>query len=164
MIAFVAAIDEKNGLSSNGDLLVKLPVDLKRFKRLTSHATVLMGRKTYKSIGHALPDRQNIILTRQTDFNAPDCVCVNTVEKALGACDSEQLFIIGGGEIYRLCLPLCETLYLTHIHHTFDQADTFFPDINFEEWDCVFKEDHPADAQHPYAFSFVDYQRKLRKP
>jgi len=158
MMTAIAAIDEKNGLGKNGELLVKLPIDLQRFKRLTMHGAILMGRKTYESIGHPLPDRENIILTRQQHLDIPGCICINNLAQAF----KRPLFVIGGGDIFSLCLPLCETLHLTHIHHTFEASDTFFPAIHPEEWDIVFEEYHPADAKHPYAFSFVDYRRKTK--
>lgn len=158
MIAAIAAIDERNGLGRRRDLLVKLPIDLQRFRRLTTHAAVLMGRKTYESIGRPLPHRQNIVLTRQHDLHIPGCLCVNTLAEV----PQRPLFIIGGGDIYRLCLPYCDTLYLTHIHHTFEEADVFFPAINLDEWAISVEEYHAADTTHLYPFSFVDYRRKTK--
>lgn len=158
MMIAIAAIDAQHGLGKNGDLLVKLPIDLQRFKRLTLHGAVLMGRKTYESIGRPLPHRENIILTRQRDLHIPGCTCIHSLEQL----PKQGVFVIGGGDIYRLCLPWCDTLHLTHIHHTFEGSDTFFPAIHPEEWDIVFEEHHPADDKHPYAFSFVDYRRKTK--
>lgn len=156
MLIAIAAIDQQNGLGRNGTLLVKLPMDLQRFKRLTIHGSVLMGRKTYESIGHRLPDRENIILTRQQKLEIPGCICINNLEEV----SHRPLFLIGGADIFNLYLPLCNTLHLTHIHHTFEGTDVFFPRINPDDWSIVFEEHHPADAKHPYAFSFVDYQRR----
>jgi dihydrofolate reductase len=155
----LAAMDQQRALGLDGDLLVKLPDDLKRFKQLTLHSSVLMGRKTYESIGHALPHRQNIVLTRQAGFIAPACVTVSSLEEAFAVCEHEKLFVIGGADIYRLCMPLCHTLYITQIHHTFERADTFFPEINKDEWKLVSDEYHPADEEHPYAFSFKTFLR-----
>ena len=164
-LSIIVAIDEKNAIGRNGDLLCYLPNDLKHFKTITSGHNVIMGRRTFESLPKgALPNRTNIVITSDEAKNYPNCIVVRSLEEALFNCtDDAQPFIIGGGKLYRSTIYLTKTLYLTRIHHTFDDADTFFPEIDFSEWELVEKEEHKADEKHGYDYTFLKYERKLNE-
>ncbi len=161
-IALIVALDEQNAIGRGGDLLCHLPNDLKRFKQITTGHTVIMGRKTYESLPKgALPNRTNIVITSDHAENYPGCIVVRSVEEALTHYkEGEKIFVIGGGMLYRTTLSLADQLYITRIHHTFSDADTFFPGINTSEWKLIEKEPHEADEKHPYAYSFLTYTKK----
>lgn len=159
MIYLIAAIDEQYALGKQGKLLCHLPLDLKHFKKTTLHQSILMGRKTYDTIGRSLPERENFILTHQKDLQIPGCFCVNSLKEALEKKHSEILWVIGGGEIYSQCLPYAEKILLTKIHHTFENADTFFPKLDSKEWEITSEEFHASDEKNSYDFSFVTYQK-----
>ena len=158
----IVAIDENNAIGRDGDLLCHLPNDLKHFKTITSGHTVVMGRRTYESLPKgALPNRVNIVITSDDAENYPNCVVVRSLEEAFEKAPSDkEIFIIGGGQLYRSSLDLIDTLYLTRIHHLFEDADTFFPEINFDEWELTEKEEHQADEKHKYDYTFLKYERK----
>lgn len=158
-ISLVVAISKNNGIGKNNQLLWHLPNDLKFFKRTTSGHTVIMGRKTYESIGKALPNRRNIVITRQLDFHPENVEVVNSLEQALQACQSnEEVFIIGGAEIYKQTLPLADRLYLTKVNVELE-ADAFFPTIQLDEWNIVEHESHIADEKHAYDYEFFILER-----
>lgn len=158
-IAIIVALDEQNGIGRNGGLLCHLPGDLKHFKEITTGHAIIMGRKTYESLPNgALPNRTNIVVTSDAEENYPGCIVVRSVDEALTHC--ETAFIIGGGKLYQSTLHLADKLYLTHIHHTFNDADTFFPEVNFEEWELVHSETHKKDEKHKYDYSFMTYIKK----
>lgn len=161
-IAIVVALDENNGIGRKGDLLCHLPNDLKHFKQITTGHTVIMGRKTYESLPNgALPNRTNIVITSDHAEKYPGCIVVRSVEEALIYCkDAERTFIIGGAKLYGSTLPLADQLYLTRIHHTFADADTFFPKIDFEKWNLIDNEPHEVDEKHRYAYTFLTYTKK----
>jgi dihydrofolate reductase len=165
MIAIVVVIDEKNGIGKNGGLLCHLPNDLKHFKKITTGHTIIMGRKTYESLPNgSLPDRINIVVTSGDVNNFPGCIVVRSIEEALSVSKShEKVFIIGGGELYRTTFHLVDTLYLTRIHNTFNDADTFFPNIDFKDWELIEEERHMADDKHLYPYTFLTYYRKKVK-
>jgi dihydrofolate reductase len=132
MISIICALDNNRGIGKNGQLPWRISQDLKYFKELTKGNCVIMGRKTYESIGWSLSDRVNIVITRDPDYLAEGCFVVNSVETALEKAKSlekEKTFVIGGGEIYKLVLPFSDKLYLTLIDGNYD-ADTFFPDYS----------------------------------
>ncbi len=158
-IAIIVALDEHNGIGRNGELLCHLPEDLKHFKQLTTGHSIIMGRKTYESLPKgALPNRTNIVITSDLAENYPECIVVRSVEEALAHCkDEEVVFIIGGGELYRSSLHIADKLYLTRIHHTFDDADTFFPIFDPDKWELTHNEEHKADEMHNYNYSFLTY-------
>jgi dihydrofolate reductase len=162
MIAIVVVIDEKNGIGKNGGLLCHLPNDLKHFKKITTGHTIIMGRKTYESLPNgSLPDRINIVVTSGDVNNFPGCIVVRSIEEALSVSKShEKVFIIGGGELYRTTFHLADKLYLTRIHNTFNDADTFFPNIDFKDWELIEEERHMADDKHLYPYTFLTYYRK----
>ena len=156
MIAIVVATAENNAIGKNNELLWHLPADLKHFKQLTTGHPIIMGRKTFESIGKPLPNRTSIIVTRQADYKQENCVVVQDVKSALEKAQKldEQVFIIGGGEIYKEMLPFTDTIYLTKVHDTFD-ADTFFPELNPDNWQETEREDFKPDEKNKYAYSFI---------
>ena len=161
-IAIIAALDEQNGIGRNGGLLCHLPADLKYFKEKTSGHSIIMGRKTYESLPKgALPHRTNIVITSGKAEKYPGCLVARSLDEALTyAKDEELLFIIGGGQLYRTSLHMADVLYITRIHHLFEDADTFFPDIDSAKWELVEEDEHDKDEKHPFRFSFQTFLRK----
>ncbi|MEM0544002.1 dihydrofolate reductase [Flavobacterium sp. j3] len=159
MIILIAAIAENNALGKNNQLLWHLPDDFKRFKNTTSGHFIIMGRKTFESFPRPLPNRTHVIISRQKDFNIPDCIVVNSLDDAIKACPkNETIFIIGGGEIYNQSIEIADTLDITRVHHSFD-ADTFFPEIDLTKWKLTSQDFHPKDEKHNYDFTFETYSR-----
>lgn len=159
-LSILAAKSENNIIGNDNRLVWHLPADLKHFRELTTGGTVIMGRKTYESIGKPLPNRENIVITRQKDYPAPGCRVVGSLQEAIQLSDQEEnVFIVGGGEIYRQAMDIAGTLYITEVHAEF-QGDTVFPEIDGNTWEETFREDHSADEKNPFGFSFVTYQRK----
>lgn len=161
-IAIIVIVDENNGIGKDGDLLCHLPNDLKHFKKITTGHTIIMGRKTYESLPKgALPNRINIVITSDNADNYPGCIVARSVDEAiLLTKDKEKVFIIGGGKIYSSTLHLANKLYLTRIHHKFKDADTFFPEIDFNNWELIEEEKHKADDKHLYDYSFTTFIKK----
>lgn len=161
-VAIIVIVDENNAIGKDGDLLCHLPNDLKHFKKITTGHTIIMGRKTYESLPKgALPNRINIVITSRDEVNYPGCIVVRSVEEAfLLTKDKEKTFIIGGGKIYNSTLHLANKLYITRIHHIFEEADTFFPEIDFNNWELIEEENHKADDKNLYDYSFTTYIKK----
>ncbi|MFC0603902.1 dihydrofolate reductase [Winogradskyella pulchriflava] len=161
-LTIIVAAGEDNAIGKDNDLIWHLSDDLKRFKNLTSGHHIIMGRKTFESFPKPLPNRTHIVITRQSDYNAPSgVIVVNNLEDALDAARTDnQPFIIGGGEIYKQSLALANKLEITRVHATFKNADTFFPEIDESKWQEVSRTAHEADEKHAYAFSFITYRRK----
>lgn len=165
-IAIVVAVGQNSEIGSKGGLLWKLPRDMKFFKEVTMGHYVLMGRKTWESIPpnyKPLDGRVNMVVTRQKDFRDEGCIVFADLETAYQhakECGEGELMIIGGGEIYRLAMPKTDIIYLTRVHESFPEADTYFPDINSEEWEEVNRVDQPADGKHAYPFSFIKLERR----
>jgi dihydrofolate reductase len=139
-----------------------LPADLKHFKTLTTGHPIVMGRKTYESIGRPLPNRTNIIMTRKQGLHFPGCQVVNSLEAAIQCAvaeRSEEIFIIGGAEIYKQCLPYTRRIYLTLVHGVV-KGDTFFPELNLNEWEEIERSYHAADENHAFAYSFIQLEKK----
>jgi dihydrofolate reductase len=158
-LSAICAMSENRVIGRQNQLPWRLPADLKHFKKITTGHPIILGRKTYESIGRALPDRCNVVITRDADFQAPGCVVVNSIETALLAVDySEQAFVIGGALLYQQLLPKVQRLYLTEIHHFFD-GDAYFPELDMSEWREIERESHTADAKNAYAYSFVVLER-----
>ncbi|MFN0291750.1 dihydrofolate reductase [Pedobacter helvus] len=156
----VVAISSNNAIGKDNQLLWHLPADLKHFKNITSGHTIIMGRKTYDSIGKPLPNRRNIVITRQNGLQLTGVEVVNSLEDALSLCKAEeQVFIIGGAEIYRQALPLAHKIELTRVHQEFD-ADAFFPQLDNETWKEVWKEDHLPDEKNKFAYTFSTLERR----
>jgi len=161
IISIIAAIDENNGLGKNNQLLCHLPNDLKYFKSVTQGHTVIMGRNTYESLPNgALPNRRNIILTRNKDFKAEKCEIASSLTEAINMCSNEEeVFIIGGGSAYRESILLADKLYITYIHHSFEGVDVFFPAIDKSIWHEISRQVNEADDKNIYPHSFVVYTR-----
>ena len=160
MITLIAAAAENNALGKNNDLIWHLPDDFKRFKSITSGHYIIMGRKTFESFPKPLPNRTHVIITRQKNYNPENCIVVNSLEKAIAACPKdEDVFVIGGGEIYKQSIAIADKIELTRVHSTFE-ADTFFPEIDTTIWDLVQEEFHPKDEKHNFDFSFQTYLKK----
>ena len=159
LLSAVVAAAENNAIGKDNQLLWHLPNDLRFFKRTTTGHTVVMGRKTYESVGKPLPNRRNIIITRQAGYTAPGAEVVNSLAAALERCaDEEEVFIVGGAEIYRQALPLLDRIYLTRVHAQ-PEGDTFFPELGGKDWQLVSEEKHPADDRHAYSYAFMIYER-----
>ncbi|MEN8966567.1 MAG: dihydrofolate reductase [Polaribacter sp.] len=161
MITVIAAIAKNNALGKNNDLIWHLPADLKRFKKVTSGHYILMGRNTFESIGKPLPNRTTIIITRNKNYFKEGCLIANSLEKAIElAKDEEQIFIIGGAQIYKetIAKDLADQLDITLVHKEFD-ADVYFPEIDLQKWKIVAREDFKADEKNEYEYSFLSYQK-----
>lgn len=161
MMTIIAAIAQNNAIGFENKLIYWLPNDLKRFKALTTGHTIVMGRKTFESLPKgALPNRRNMVLTRQTDFTAPGIEVFHSLKEALDAClPDEEIYIIGGESLYREALPLADRLCLTHIEDTPEQADAFFPEIDKKVWKAEQEEAHDTDEKHQFRYRFTDYIR-----
>ena len=158
-VTMIAAAGENNALGKDNQLIWYLSDDLKHFKNLTKGHHVIMGRKTFESMPKALPNRTNVIITRQKDYKAENAHVVHSLEAALAFVeDDEQPFIIGGGEIYRQGLDYADSIELTRVHEEFE-ADTFFPEIDSAKWREVWRENHDKDEKHKHAFSFIRYEK-----
>lgn len=161
-ISIIVAIANNNAIGQNNDLLAHVPGDLPRFKKLTTGHTVIMGRKTFESLPNgALPNRRNIVISRQADLSLEGCEVVSSVEEAINSVKNEdEAFVIGGGIIYKEMLPFANKLYLTIVNKEFPQADTFFPEIDFSQYEETYREDISDHPKVSFTFSFVDYKRK----
>lgn len=165
IISLIAALTENRVIGRDNDLPWHLPDDMKYFMQTTSGHHVIMGRKNYESIPdkfRPLPNRANIVVTRQEAYNAPGCMVVNSIPDAIDiAIDNHEteIFIIGGAEIYTQSMALANRLYLTEIRTSLE-GDAFFPMFNKHEWNEVSRKHHPADARHQHAFDFVIYEKK----
>jgi dihydrofolate reductase len=157
-ISIIVAIGENNAIGKNNQLLWHLPADLRHFKVITSGHSIIMGRKTFDSVGKPLPNRRNIVVTRQ-DIKIEGCEVVKSIDEAIALCKGEdEVFIGGGAEIYRQAMDKTDRIYLTIIHKMFD-ADTFFPEINFTEWVETAHEDYQPDEKNKLPYSFITLER-----
>ena len=160
-IAIIVAIAEGNAIGKDQQLLCHMPADLKRFKALTTGHTIIMGRKTFESLPHALPNRRNIVLSSQPEAHFPGCEVCSSLPDALALCaGEEEVFIIGGGQVYQQALALADKLYITYIHHAFPEANIFFPRLDAAQWEECERESHPADEKNPYPYTYINYCRK----
>lgn len=160
MISLIVAVAANNAIGKQQELLCYLPNDLKRFKAITLGHTIVMGRRTYESLPKgALPGRTNVVVTGNVDASWDNVTVVHSIEDALVHDEGKELFIIGGATLYKQTLERAHRLYITYIHHSFDDADTFFPEIDYSEWREIEREEHTADERHPYDYSFVTYER-----
>lgn len=161
MITIVVAAAKNNVIGKDNNLIWHLPADLRHFKNLTMGHPMLMGRKTFESIGKPLPGRTSIIITTQKDYTAEGCIIAHSVEEALEKAKAldEQVSIIGGAEIYKLTLPYTDVVQLTRIHHTFD-GDVYFPALSENEWELVSEEHHGPDEKNKYSYTFQEFRRK----
>ncbi|MHC4218295.1 MAG: dihydrofolate reductase [Planctomycetota bacterium] len=161
-IALVAAVADNRVIGRGNALPWRLPEDLKRFKRRTEGHTVIMGRRTWESIGGALPNRECVVVTRKRDYHPPGARIAGSLEEALHLAresGEEEVFILGGAEIYTLALPDADRMYLTMVHADVD-GDTHFPEYDPAEWTLIEEERHDADDRHAYAFTFRTLERR----
>ena len=156
MIKIIVAMSKNRVIGNNNELIWKLSSDLKRFKELTTGHPVVMGRKTYESIGRPLPNRRNIIITRNLEYSVDGCEIVSSLEEAL-LLTNNDCFIIGGGEIYNQSIELADKIYLTLVHKDFE-GDTTFPELG-KEWAKMERKDFEADEKNEYNYSFIEYDR-----
>lgn len=160
-ISLVAALDNEFAIGRGNALPWHLPADLQRFKALTVNKPIVMGRKTAESLGRALPKRRNIVLSRSGYLPFSGMEAATTIEGVLAMCiDEAEVCIIGGGEIYCLTLPIATHLFLTHVDTVVENADAFFPKVDFKQWHVTPRGRHAADEKHAFAFEFVDYELK----
>lgn len=163
MISIIVAISENYAIGKKGDLLCHLPEDLKHFKGITSGSTVIMGERTFYSLPkHPLPNRRNIVITDQAGKTFDGAEAAYSIEDAvrLANIGDEEAFVIGGGMVYRQFMTIADKLYITHIHHSWEDADTFFPVIEPSIWQKVSEEHHLADEKNPFDYTFTEYLRK----
>lgn len=161
MLSIIVAVNKNRGIGFENKLLYWLPNDLKRFKALTTGHTIIMGRKTFESLPKgALPNRRNIVLSRNLSATFEGAEHFSSLEEALRHCtEDEEVFIIGGATLYAEALPMADKLYLTEIDDNEKQADAFFPPIEDKIWQEKSRECHPTDEKHLYSYTFIDYER-----
>ena len=162
MISIIVAIAENYAIGKKGDLLCHMPADLKHFKTITSGHTVMMGERTFLSLPkRPLPNRRNIVLTdvKGKTFEGAETV-YSLDEMEAKVRPDEEAFVIGGGMVYRQMMERADKLYITHIHHSWDDADTFFPVIEPDKWQLLSAERHSADENNPYDYIFAEYGRR----
>ena len=158
-VSIIAAMAENRVIGVNNTLPWRLPADLRHFRRVTTGHHVIMGRRNYESIGKPLPDRTNIVVTRNPSYRAPGCLVKHSVEDALRSAQNDpEVFVIGGAEIYRQALDRADRLYLTLIHAEV-QGDTYFPPIDEKHWREISRERHEPDGKNPHACTFLVYDR-----
>lgn len=161
-LTIIAAVAENGTIGDAGGLVWRLPADLKYFKRITTGHHVLMGRKTYESIGRVLPERTFVVITRQAEFEAEGCTIVHSLEEAIEsarAAGETEAFVIGGAEIYALALPHADRMHLTRVHASFE-GDTKFPAFDEARWSEVAREDHEPDEKNAYRYAFTVLERR----
>ncbi|MFY7811933.1 MAG: dihydrofolate reductase [Flavobacterium sp.] len=159
MITLIAAIGTNNELGKNNELLWHLPKDFKRFKELTSHHTIIMGRKTFESLPGILPNRKHIIISRNKNLEILDTTIVYSLNEALEITKNENIFIIGGGQIYKESIEIADFLEITRVEVSIE-ADTFFPEIDESKWELIHQELNFKDEKHPYNFNFETYKKR----
>ncbi len=162
LISIIVAVSKNGAIGKDNQLLWRLPEDLKRFKKLTLGHPIIMGRKTFDSIGKPLPGRQSIVVTRNPEFRFDDVLVVHSIEDAIAEAkklNSEEVFIIGGGELYNITLPLADKLYITEVE-TEIEGDTFFNIDQPDRWLETERTVHQADDRHAFSYNFVNYKKK----
>ncbi|MBO9129348.1 dihydrofolate reductase [Bacillus sp. 165] len=157
MISLIWAMDDNCTIGKNNDLPWRLPADLGYFKKVTYGHPVVMGRKTYESIGKPLPGRENIVVTRNKEYQPEGVTVVHSLEEVQA--QEKDVFVIGGAQLYKQALPLADRLYVTHIHEVFE-GDTYFPQFEKEEWQVITQEQGIRDEKNPYDYEFVVYERQ----
>jgi dihydrofolate reductase len=161
-ISIIVALADNNAIGKNQQLLWHMPYDMKRFKTLTTGHAVIMGRKTFESLPKgALPNRKNVVLTSMPNAGFVNCFACDSMRDALDICEKEEeIFMIGGSTVYKQALKIADKMYLTRIHHVFEDADTFFPEFDINEWEEVERQEFSADEKHKYPYTFLTYERK----
>lgn len=162
-ISIIVALEQTNAIGKDNKLLWRLKKDMQWFKNHTSGHCILMGRKTYESLGKPLPNRTNIVITKNSSASNEDVIFLNSIEEGINYAKSQgerELFIIGGGNIYEQTLDIADSLYITLVDCELE-GDTYFPDINFNDYTSIFEEYHDADEQNQYPFSFLILNKKV---
>ncbi|WP_374193947.1 dihydrofolate reductase [Alkalihalobacillus sp. BA299] len=161
LISFLVAMDKNRVIGKDNDLPWRLPADLAYFKKVTMGHPIVMGRKTYESIGRPLPGRENIIITRNQNYSAEGCTVLHSLDDVKKVIDdsTKEVFIIGGAEIFKEAFPIADKLYITHIDEAFE-GDTYFPAFSDQEWKEVSREKGVKDEKNPYDYYFSVYERK----
>ncbi|OGN29313.1 MAG: hypothetical protein A3A33_03805 [Candidatus Yanofskybacteria bacterium RIFCSPLOWO2_01_FULL_49_25] len=160
LLSLIAAFGNNRAIGEKNTLPWSMPADLKRFREVTSGHPIIMGRKTYESIGRPLPKRLNIVVTRDQSLALPGCTVAHSLDEALATMGTaEEAFVIGGGQLFAEALPRADRMYLTFINATFP-GDVFFPEYDTAQWREISREDHVADAENPHPYSFVTLERK----
>ena len=160
IISLIAAISQNLVIGRDNQLPWHLPADLKHFKSITWGKPIIMGRKTFESIGKALPGRENIVVTRQKDYQAEGCTIRHSLEEAISQSNAEEVMIIGGNQLFEQAMPLAHRLYLTVIHEDFE-GDCFFPPWHQENWKVVSETSHEPDEKNAYHYAFLELQRSM---
>ena len=158
----MAAIAKNNVIGKDNNLIWHLPADLRFFKQTTKGHTLIMGRKTFESLGNPLPHRDSLVVTRNKDYTSDGITVFHSLENALAYAEKkglEKVFILGGGEIYRQSMDIADKMIITEVHEEFD-GDTNFPEIDKDTWKEISREEHKADEKNKYDFAFVEYVRK----
>lgn len=158
-VSLIAAMSRERAIGADNKMLWHLPKELAHFKRTTLNKTVLMGRKTYESLGKPLPNRRNVILTRQTGLQIEGCDIVHSVEEALQEYGDGELMITGGGEVYQLFMPIADRLYLTEVDVNIANADAFFPEFDENQFQLISSEKVEKDEKNKYSFTIHTYDR-----
>ena len=159
-VSIIAALARNRAIGRDNRMPWRLPEDLKRFRRLTMGHAVIMGRKTFDSIGSPLPGRSNIVITHSRDWSRPGCLPVNSLDAALAAAgEAPDAFVIGGAQIYALALPRARRLYMTEIDRAFE-GDAFFPEFERSSWREVSRERHASEGTETFDYAFVEYERE----
>ncbi|KGO94146.1 dihydrofolate reductase [Flavobacterium subsaxonicum] len=160
-LTLIAAAAENNALGKDNQMIWRLPDDFKRFKQLTTGHHIIMGRKTLESMNGPLPNRTNVVITRQPDYTYEGCTIVNSLNEALAACpQNQEVFIIGGGEIYKQSINMADKIELTRVLGISPEADAYFPEIDSDEWNLTESVFHDKDEKHAYEFIFETWERE----
>ncbi|WHY36955.1 dihydrofolate reductase [Bacillus velezensis] len=160
MISFIFAMDENRLIGKDNDLPWHLPDDLAYFKKVTTGHTIVMGRKTFESIGRPLPNRRNIVVTSRDESSFPGCITADSAEEVLKLIlADEECFVIGGAQLYSALFPYADRLYMTKIHHVFE-GDRFFPEFNEDEWELTSRKQGVKDEKNPYDYEYLVYEKK----
>jgi dihydrofolate reductase len=161
LISFLVAMDQKRTIGKDNDLPWHLPADLKYFKQVTMGHPIVMGRKTHEAIGRVLPGRENIVLTREKSYTSPGCTVIHSIEDLLNIDKEkdEEVFVIGGAEIFKEVFTSADRLYITLIEDVFE-GDTYFPDFDQSEWEVVSKEKGIKDEKNPYDYYYIVFKRR----
>ena len=160
MVSLIVAMTENRVIGRDGDMPWRLSADLKRFKRITMGHHMIMGRKTFDSIGRPLPGRTTIVLSRAAKYEDPQIKVARSLDEVFSvAAADDEVFITGGAQIYELALPRVDRIYLTQVHCTLE-GDTLFPKVNWKQWRLVDQEEHQADEKNHYDYSFLTYERR----
>jgi dihydrofolate reductase len=161
IITLIAAAAENDALGKDNQMIWHLPDDFKRFKQLTTGHHIIMGRKTFESLPGILPNRKHVIITRQKDYEVEGCIIVNSLDAALLACQGDnEVFIIGGGEIFTQSMEIADKIELTRVYANSPEADAFFPEIDPALWKLIEEVFHPKDEKHKFDMAFQTFVRR----